>query len=113
VLITTPESLYLMLTSRARDILAGVETVIIDEIHTMVSTKRGAHLFLSLERLERLRRTARPQARALQRIGLSATQRPLDEVARLLGGCGARTERTAPASARSISSTPRRSAPSS
>ncbi|MFN2289222.1 MAG: DEAD/DEAH box helicase [Chromatocurvus sp.] len=82
VLITTPESLFLMLTSKARDILASVETVIIDEIHTMVATKRGAHLFLSLERLERLRATKG----TLQRIGLSATQRPLDEVARLLGG---------------------------
>ncbi|MEE4108570.1 MAG: DEAD/DEAH box helicase, partial [Halieaceae bacterium] len=93
VLITTPESLFLMLTSKARDILAGVETVIIDEIHTMVSTKRGAHLFLSLERLERLRAATAPEdgrhgsrGGHLQRIGLSATQRPLDEVARLLGG---------------------------
>lgn len=86
LLITTPESLFLMLTSRARDILAGVETVIIDEIHTMVATKRGAHLFLSLERLEHLRRQQQPQCRPLQRIGLSATQRPLDEFARLLGG---------------------------
>ncbi|MEM8489341.1 MAG: DEAD/DEAH box helicase [Pseudomonadota bacterium] len=86
VLITTPESLYLMLTSRARDILKGVQTVIIDEIHTMVATKRGAHLFLSLERLESLRHGESPDVEPLQRIGLSATQRPLDEVARLLGG---------------------------
>ncbi|MEL7046741.1 MAG: DEAD/DEAH box helicase, partial [Pseudomonadota bacterium] len=86
LLITTPESLYLMLTSKARDILASVETVIIDEIHTMVSTKRGAHLFLSLERLERLTREVASEPRAIQRIGLSATQRPLEEVARLLGG---------------------------
>ncbi|MEM6774252.1 MAG: crosslink repair DNA glycosylase YcaQ family protein [Pseudomonadota bacterium] len=86
LLITTPESLYLMLTSKARDILASVETVIIDEIHTMVSTKRGAHLFLSLERLERLTRDGAPAPQAIQRIGLSATQRPLEEVARLLGG---------------------------
>jgi ATP-dependent Lhr-like helicase len=90
VLITTPESLYLMLTGKARQVLERVETVIVDEIHVMVPTKRGAHLFLSLERLERLRRQAsqrddRPH-RPLQRIGLSATQRPLDEVARLLGG---------------------------
>ncbi|MEM9257446.1 MAG: crosslink repair DNA glycosylase YcaQ family protein [Pseudomonadota bacterium] len=85
VLITTPESLYLMLTSKARDILQSVETVIVDEIHTMVSTKRGAHLFLSLERLERLTRSGVAD-RPMQRIGLSATQRPLDEVARLLGG---------------------------
>lgn len=83
ILITTPESLYLLLTSNARAILASVETVIIDEIHALVPTKRGAHLFLSLERLE----ASRPDgARPLQRIGLSATQRPLDEVARLLGG---------------------------
>merc|ERR1711991_631549 len=86
VLITTPESLYLMLTSRARDILQSVETIILDEIHTMVPTKRGTHLFLSLERLEQLRRQQLPGIRPIQRIGLSATQRPLEEVARLLGG---------------------------
>jgi len=80
ILITTPESLFLMLTSNASEALRSVETVIIDEIHAMVSTKRGAHLALSLERLERI--THQP----LQRIGLSATQRPLDEVARYLGG---------------------------
>ncbi|MFN2503488.1 MAG: DEAD/DEAH box helicase, partial [Acidimicrobiales bacterium] len=85
ILITTPESLYLMLTSNARQVLAGVEHVIVDEIHTMAGTKRGAHLALSLERLER--HTRRPP----QRIGLSATQRPLDVVARFLGG----RERTA------------------
>jgi ATP-dependent helicase Lhr and Lhr-like helicase len=82
VLITTPESLYLLLTSQARETLRSVETVIVDEIHAMVSGKRGAHLFLSLERLEALRGGREP----MQRIGLSATQRPLDEVARLLGG---------------------------
>jgi ATP-dependent Lhr-like helicase len=83
ILITTPESLYLLLTGSARAILGSVETVIVDEIHSLVPTKRGAHLFLSLERLEALRpRGAAP----LQRIGLSATQRPLEEVARLLGG---------------------------
>jgi ATP-dependent Lhr-like helicase len=82
ILITTPESLYLLLTSLARAALSSIETVIIDEIHSLVATKRGAHLFLSLERLEALRQSERP----LQRIGLSATQRPLDEVARLLGG---------------------------
>src|SRR5437870_11094854 len=82
VLITTPESLYLLLTSQARETLRSVETVIVDEIHAMVAGKRGAHLFLSLERLEELRGGQQP----LQRIGLSATQRPLDEVARLLGG---------------------------
>ena len=80
ILITTPESLFLLLTSNARETLRSVDTVIIDEIHALVPTKRGAHLALSLERLEQI--TTRP----LQRIGLSATQRPLDEVARFLGG---------------------------
>jgi len=80
ILITTPESLYLILTSQAAEALRTVETVIVDEIHALVPTKRGAHLALTLERLEAL--TARP----LQRIGLSATQRPLEEVARFLGG---------------------------
>jgi ATP-dependent helicase Lhr and Lhr-like helicase len=80
LLITTPESLYLLLTSRARDALRAVETVIVDEIHALVPTKRGAHLALSLERLQLL------CERPIQRIGLSATQRPLDEVARFLGG---------------------------
>ncbi|MDP8937233.1 MAG: DEAD/DEAH box helicase [Actinomycetota bacterium] len=80
ILITTPESLYLMLTSGAREVLRSVEHVIVDEIHSVAGTKRGAHLALSLERLERL--TPRPP----QRIGLSATQRPLDEIARFLGG---------------------------
>ncbi|MDQ3417799.1 MAG: DEAD/DEAH box helicase [Acidobacteriota bacterium] len=82
ILITTPESLYLLLTSNARDALRSVDTVIIDEIHALVPTKRGAHLALSLERLEALI----GEDRTLQRIGLSATQRPLDEVARFLGG---------------------------
>jgi ATP-dependent Lhr-like helicase len=80
LLITTPESLYLMLTSSARETLQGIETVIIDEIHAMATTKRGAHLALTLERLEEV--TDRPP----QRIGLSATQRPLEETARFLGG---------------------------
>lgn len=80
ILITTPESLFLLLTSNAQEALRSVETVIIDEIHAMVATKRGAHLSLSLERLERIAH------QPLQRIGLSATQRPLDEVARYLGG---------------------------
>jgi ATP-dependent Lhr-like helicase len=86
ILITTPESLYLLLTSRSRDMLAGVETIIIDEIHSLVGSKRGTHLFVSLERLEELRRRSDPARAPAQRIGLSATQRPLDEVARLLGG---------------------------
>ncbi|CAB0596203.1 ATP-dependent helicase [Corynebacterium diphtheriae] len=80
ILITTPESLYLMLTSKARSILTTVDTVIVDEIHAMAGTKRGVHLALSLERLERL------AAQPVQRIGLSATVRPLDVVARFLGG---------------------------
>ena len=80
ILITTPESLYLLLTSNSRERLRSVETVIVDEIHALVSTKRGAHLALSLERLEAI------VHQPLQRIGLSATQRPLDEVARFLGG---------------------------
>ncbi len=80
ILITTPESLYLLLTSNAREALRSIDTIIIDEIHALVPTKRGAHLALSLERLEAI--CARPP----QRIGLSATQRPLDEVARFLGG---------------------------
>ena len=134
ILITTPESLYLLLTSAGRKILTTVETVIIDEIHAVAPTKRGAHLFLSLERLEHLRRqtaleaadaatraTKRPSGtrrsqqphttdavgrdktspdktqsetpastptppKALQRIGLSATQKPLEEIAALLAG---------------------------
>ena len=81
ILITTPESLYLLLTSSQRELLTSVDTVIIDEIHQMAASKRGAHLFLSLERLQAMR----PDV-PLQRIGLSATQRPLDEIARLLGG---------------------------
>jgi ATP-dependent helicase Lhr and Lhr-like helicase len=80
IVITTPESLYLLLTSNARELLRSVDTLIIDEIHALVPTKRGAHLALSIERLEAL------VPRPLQRIGLSATQRPLDEVARFLGG---------------------------
>jgi len=80
ILITTPESLYLMLTSSGRETLRSVRTVIVDEIHAIAATKRGAHLMLSLERLEAL------MDDPPQRIGLSATQRPLEEIARLLGG---------------------------
>jgi ATP-dependent Lhr-like helicase len=80
VLITTPESLYLMLTSQAREVLRAVRWVIVDEIHALAATKRGAHLSLSLERLEQI--ALGPP----QRIGLSATQRPLEEIARFLGG---------------------------
>src|ERR1039458_8510650 len=119
ILITTPESIYLLLTSNAREALRSIETVVLDEIHALVPTKRGSHLALSLERLEalvaqgvpsgpvpavsRLVSTPAPEAPApkpgcppgrrpakgLQRIGLSATQRPLDEVARFLGGAAA------------------------
>ena len=88
ILITTPESLYLMLTSAARDVLRHVEYVIVDEVHAIAGSKRGAHLVLSLERLEALRDPDRPDARPIQRIGLSATQRPLDTIARFLGGVG-------------------------
>jgi ATP-dependent Lhr-like helicase len=87
ILITTPESLYLLLTSNAHQALKSIDTVILDEIHALVPTKRGAHLALSMERLEAI--TASP----LQRIGLSATQRPLDEVARYLGGARLRRSR--------------------
>jgi ATP-dependent Lhr-like helicase len=84
ILITTPESLYLLLGSEARRVLDSVETVIVDEIHALAPDKRGAHLMLSLERLSaRVRAAGRPDP---QRIGLSATQRPLEEVARFLGG---------------------------
>ncbi|MGK5530197.1 ATP-dependent helicase [Streptomyces sp. URMC 129] len=78
ILITTPESLFLMLTSAAREALGGVETVILDEVHAVAGTKRGAHLALSLERLDAL------LSRPARRIGLSATVRPVDEVARFL-----------------------------
>ena len=80
ILITTPESLFLMLTSQARELLRSVDTVILDEVHAVAGTKRGAHLMLSLERLERL--TAKP----FQRVGLSATQRPLEEIGRFVSG---------------------------
>jgi ATP-dependent helicase Lhr and Lhr-like helicase len=80
ILITTPESLYLLLTSRARENLRGVQTLILDEVHAVAGTKRGAHLALSVERLERL------VEQPFQRIGLSATQRPLEEIGRFVSG---------------------------
>jgi ATP-dependent Lhr-like helicase len=80
ILITTPESLFLMLTSAARETLRGIETLILDEVHAVAGTKRGAHLALSVERLERL------VERPMQRIGLSATQRPLDEIGKFVSG---------------------------
>ena len=86
ILITTPESLYLMLTSQAGQTLRDVHTVIVDEVHAVAATKRGAHLAVSLERLDALRREHDPDAGPAQRIGLSATVRPIDEVARFLGG---------------------------
>ncbi|MCB5181710.1 ATP-dependent helicase [Streptomyces antimicrobicus] len=93
ILITTPESLFLMLTSAAREALAGVETVIVDEVHAVAGTKRGAHLALSLERLDEL------LPRPARRIGLSATVRPVEEVARYLAPRG-RVEIVQPPSAK-------------
>jgi ATP-dependent helicase Lhr and Lhr-like helicase len=91
ILITTPESLFLILSSRARAMLASLEVVIVDEIHALVGTKRGAHLALSLERVSELARLP------VQRIGLSATARPLEEVARFLGGAeGVRSPKPRP-----------------
>jgi ATP-dependent Lhr-like helicase len=91
ILITTPESLFLILTSQARETLRGVETVIIDEVHAVAGNKRGAHLALSLERLDAMRGQRESGAppdgtRAAQRVGLSATVRPAEEVATFLGG---------------------------
>jgi ATP-dependent Lhr-like helicase len=80
ILITTPESLYLLLTSRARENMKGVRTLILDEVHAVAGTKRGAHLALSVERLERL------VDQPFQRIGLSATQRPMEEIGRFVSG---------------------------
>ncbi|HWZ13084.1 MAG TPA: DEAD/DEAH box helicase, partial [Acidobacteriaceae bacterium] len=113
ILITTPESLYLLLTSNAAATLETVDTVIIDEIHAMVPTKRGAHLALSLERLQAI--TGRP----LQRIGLSATQRPLEEVAQFMAGATPKAlpplvsqqEEAGPSSARPIAARRGRNAP--
>ena len=81
ILVTTPESLYLLLTSASgREMLATVRTVIVDEIHAVAQTKRGAHLALTLARL------AANAAQPIQRIGLSATQKPIEEVAQIPGG---------------------------
>src|SRR5919197_454291 len=80
ILITTPESLFLLLTSRGREMLDSVETLILDEVHAVAGTKRGAHLALSIERLQRL------ADEPIQRIGLSATQRPLEEIGRFVSG---------------------------
>jgi ATP-dependent helicase Lhr and Lhr-like helicase len=96
ILITTPESLFLILTSKARDSLRGVDTVIVDEVHALAGNKRGAHLAVSLERLDALREATAaaaaaavdgpPRPGSAQRIGLSATVRPVEEVAAFLGG---------------------------
>src|SRR4051812_34998107 len=80
ILITTPESLYLMLTSQVRETLRGIETLILDEVHAVAGTKRGAHMAVSVERLDAL------VERPVQRIGLSATQRPLEEIGRFVSG---------------------------
>jgi ATP-dependent Lhr-like helicase len=82
ILITTPESLYLLLTSQGREMLRSVETLILDEVHAVAGTKRGSHLALSVERLQRV------VAQPFQRIGLSATQRPLEEIGRFVAGTG-------------------------
>jgi ATP-dependent helicase Lhr and Lhr-like helicase len=86
ILITTPESLFLLLTSQARETMRGIETVILDEVHAVAGTKRGTHLALSLERLEAL------VEKPFQRIGLSATQRPLAEIGRFVAGTGREIE---------------------
>jgi len=90
ILVTTPESLYLLLTAeRSRQMLRTARTVIVDEIHAVIGTRRGAHLAVTLERLEALcREDAAGQGRPLQRIGLSATQKPIEEVAHFLVGAG-------------------------
>src|SRR3954466_16158370 len=80
ILITTPESLFLLLTSQAREMLPSVRTLILDEVHAVAATKRGAHLMISVERLDRL------VGRPVQRVALSATQRPLEEIGRFVSG---------------------------
>ncbi|MGH3845376.1 MAG: ATP-dependent helicase [Pseudonocardiaceae bacterium] len=95
VLVTTPESLFLLLTSAARESLRGIHTVIVDEVHAVAATKRGAHLALSLERLDAL------LDKPAQRIGLSATVRPVEEVSSFLGG-GRPVQVVQPESAKTI-----------
>src|ERR1039458_3933209 len=104
ILITTPESLYLLLTSQAAEALRTVETVIVDAIHALVPPKRGAHLSLTLERLEAL------PGKPLQRIGLSATQRPLEEVARFLGGIEVERTQESESAGQQVSESARQSA---
>ena len=98
ILITTPESLYLLLTSQGREMLKSVRTLILDEVHAVAGTKRGAHLALSVERLDRL--TGEP----VQRIALSATQRPLEEIGRFVVGRAADPDRRRRARGRSSTS---------
>src|SRR5919109_1317643 len=86
ILITTPESLYLLLTSRAREMLKSVRTLVLDEVHSVAGTKRGAHLAVSVERLDRLAMSRGQSPGPVQRIGLSATQRPLEEIGRFVSG---------------------------
>ena len=86
ILITTPESLYLLLTSRGREMLQSVETLILDEVHAVAGTKRGAHLALSVERLDRLAMSRDQVPGPVQRVGLSATQRPMEEIGRFVSG---------------------------
>ena len=86
ILITTPESLYLMLTSRAREMLATVQTLILDEVHAVAGTKRGAHMALSVERLDRVTMSRGQAPGPVQRVGLSATQRPMEEIGRFVSG---------------------------
>src|SRR5213596_1205654 len=86
ILITTPESLYLLLTSRGREMLQSVETLILDEVHAVAGTKRGAHLALSVERLDRLTMSRDQVPGHVQRVGLSATQRPMEEIGRFVSG---------------------------
>ncbi len=98
ILITTPESLFLLLTSQGREMLRSVETLILDEVHAVAGTKRGAHLALSVERLDRLV----PQP--VQRVGLSATQRPIEEIGRFVVRCPGRSGSSTPARGRSSTS---------
>jgi ATP-dependent Lhr-like helicase len=86
ILITTPESLFLMLTSRAREMLKSVRTLVLDEVHAVAGTKRGAHLALSVERLDSLAMSRGQSPGPVQRVGLSATQRPLEEIGRFVSG---------------------------
>ena len=99
ILVTTPESLYLIMTSGAREILTGAEAVIVDEIHAVAQSKRGAHLALTLERLSHL--VTSNGGADVQRIGLSATQRPLERIARFLVGPRRNARSPTPASRRS------------